>query len=108
MSTRLKLMPVLIMLIAGAATSIITFLLHYDTHKAMWILLGVLIFFYILGIILQKIVYHFEKQIAEEEARIAEEEGKVVEKENSAGTEDGELPEGSHDGDASEQSQTEE
>ena len=88
MSTRLKLMPVLIMLLAGAATSVITFVLQYETKKALWLIVGVLVLFYILGAILQRIRKHFEDQIAEEEAKKAEEEGKVVEKEgNSAETE---------------------
>ena len=85
MSTPMKLLPVLIMLIAGAFTSITTWLLNYDSKKAMWILVGVLILFYIIGRFVQKIINKFEMQIAEEEAkRLEEEEGKVVEKDGAA------------------------
>lgn len=99
MNIRLKLLPVIIMLIAGAATSIITFLIHYDSEKAMWILLGVLVLFYILGIVLQKILNKFETQIAEEEARLAEEEGIILDEdgnivtvENQDTGDEGEVP----------------
>lgn len=88
MSVQIKLLPILIMLLAGAFTSIITWLLHYDSKTAMWILVGVLILFYIIGRIVQKIIWKFEVQVAEEEAKKAEEEkneeGKVVEKEGAA------------------------
>ena len=88
MSTQMKLLPTLIMLLAGAFTSVITWLLGYDSKTAMWILVGVLVLFYIIGLIVQKVIWKFEKQIAEEEARKAEEEaneeGKVVEKEGAA------------------------
>lgn len=84
MSTKLKLLPLFVMLLAGAFTSIITFLLHYEWNVRLWILAGVLVLFYILGLVVQKVVHKFEEQIAEEEAKRAEEEeGKVVEKEGN-------------------------
>ena len=77
----MKLLPAVITLLAGACTSIITYLLHYEVKKALWILLVVLLIFYIMGIVVQKTIYKFEKQIEEEEAaNEAEQEGKVVEK----------------------------
>lgn len=80
MSIQLKLLPTLIMLVAGAFTSIVTYVLHYDGRKAVWILVGVLVLFYILGVIVQKVVYKFESEIEAEEARKAAEEGVVLEK----------------------------
>lgn len=80
----MKMLPILIMLVAGAFTSVITWLLDYDKTSALWILVGVLVLFYILGLVVQKVIYKFEAEIAEEEARLAEEEGKVVEKEGAA------------------------
>lgn len=80
MSIQLKLLPTLIMLVAGAFTSIVTYVLHYDGRKAVWILVGVLVLFYILGVVVQKVVYKFESEIEAEEARKAAEEGVVLEK----------------------------
>lgn len=80
MSKRLKQLPLMIMLIAGAFTSIVTFALKYETVTALWILFGVLVLFYILGTVVQKIIFKFEEEIAEKEAKLLEEEGKVVEK----------------------------
>ena len=96
MTSKLKILPLTIMLIAGAASSVITWVLRYESVTALWINVGVLILFYIIGCIVQKILLKFEKEIAEEEARKAEEEGKVVEKEGTEGDgseEDGENAE---------------
>lgn len=84
MSRKLKMLPAFIMLLAGALTSIITYLVHYETKTALIILLCVMLLFYILGVILQKLIVSFEKanKLAEEEREKAENaEGKVVEKE---------------------------
>lgn len=86
MSRKLKMLPAFIMLLAGALTSIITYLVHYETKIALIILLCVMLLFYILGVILQKLIVSFEKanKLAEEEREKAENaEGKVVEKEGS-------------------------
>jgi flagellar basal body-associated protein FliL len=76
----MKLLPAVITLLAGACTSIITYLLHYEVSKSLWILLIVLVLFYIMGSIAQKVIFGFEKQIELEEQERAEAEGKVVEK----------------------------
>lgn len=76
----MKLLPAIITLLAGACTSIITYLVHYEVKKALWILLIVLILFYIIGIVVQKVIYKFEQQVEQEEIERAEREGKVVEK----------------------------
>ena len=77
----------MVTLFAGACTSIITYLVHYELKKALWILLLVLVLFYILGTVVQRIIYKFELQVEKEETEKAEQEGKVVEKDVS-------IPEG--------------
>lgn len=87
MSDRLKLLPAGLMLLAGLITSIEMFALKYSSKTALTILLVVLLVFYIIGLLLQKLIFKFEtiqeeKRIAlekaEEEAKL--QEGKVVEK----------------------------
>lgn len=80
MKSKMKLIPVIIMLIAGAITAICTWFFNYESNTALVILSGVLIAFYILGIVLRRILLKFEDEIENERIRIAEEEGKVVEK----------------------------
>jgi len=82
MSKRLKMLPLAIMLIAGACTSIATFVLEYETKTALFILLGVLLLFYIIGLVFQKIIRKFEEEILAEEERLASEEGKILEKDD--------------------------
>lgn len=80
MSVKLKLLPALVTLLAGAITSIITFYLNYEGKTALLILLVVLLLFYILGTIMQRIIRSFEEKNAKEKAV---EEGKVVEKDTA-------------------------
>lgn len=72
-----KLIPPFIMLMAGAIASILTFLNHYDIKDMLFILLIVLIIFYILGLVVKKILDTFtvvdEKSVSDE--------GEVIEKE---------------------------
>lgn len=68
--------PVILMLLAGLITSIITFVFHYEKKAALWILTGVLIAFYILGLFVKHVLDKFYKQIAQreiEERKAAEE-----------------------------------
>lgn len=84
MSDQLRFLPATIMLLAGAVTSIITYCVGYSSKAALLILLLVLIVFYILGTILQRLIFKFEeanKPKPEEEEK--KEEGKVVEKDES-------------------------
>lgn len=83
MSKSLKMLPIYLMLITGAITSIITYTLHYEGKTALLILLGVLLFFYITGSLLASLIYRFEKEQDEKEKARLEEEGKVLEKEPS-------------------------
>lgn len=85
MSRKLKMLPAFIMLLAAAFTSIITYLLDYETKTALFILLGVMLVFYLLGSILARVIGSFEKANEQEENEEQTEddkpEGKVVEKE---------------------------
>lgn len=80
MSKNLKMLPIYLMLITGAVTSIITYMLHYEGKTALLILLGVLLFFYIMGSMLAGLINRFEKEQEEAERARIEEEGKVLEK----------------------------
>lgn len=88
MSKKLKLLPAFVMLLAGALTSIITFVIGYSIKSALIILLIVLIIFYILGSVLQKLIFKFEEANKPQEEEQEEEEqpqpeGTVVEKDES-------------------------
>ena len=80
MSKSLKMLPIYLMLITGAITSIITYTLHYEGKTALLILLGVLLFFYIAGSLFASLINRFEKEQEEQERIQKEEEGKVLAK----------------------------
>lgn len=65
------------MLVAGAATCIITWIMDYSIPGKLFALLISLVVFYILGVILRNTLDRFEKQ---NEAK-SKEEGEVIEKE---------------------------
>lgn len=72
-----KMIPPIIMLAAGAITSIITFKMHYELYDALIILLVALFAFYIMGCIIKKVLDTFEDAI---EAEMLLSEGEVIEK----------------------------
>ncbi|MDD3205323.1 MAG: hypothetical protein PHS74_06285 [Lachnospiraceae bacterium] len=76
-----KLVPSFIMLFAGALTSIVMFLNHYEIKTMLWILVGVLVSFYIIGVIIKKVMDSFEK--AAEDTATVSDEGEVIEKETA-------------------------
>ncbi len=76
-----KLFAPFLMLLAAAIASIIMFRGNYDTTELLSILLCVMIFFYVIGSLIQKKVLSFMNQIKEKEAREAANEGEVIEKE---------------------------
>lgn len=75
-----KLIPIFLMLVAGAVTSIIAFIKDYELTRMLWTLLAALVIFYLLGILMKKVLDIFDDQIkrADEEKR---NEGSVIEKE---------------------------
>lgn len=78
--TRRQLLPILVMLLAGACGSILLYVRRFPIIEFMWALLGILILFYIIGCGLRFMMDTFDEQIqkAQEEAY---EEGNVIEKE---------------------------
>ena len=72
-----KLFAPFLMLLAGLIASIMMYCNHYDSKQMLWILILVMLFFYIIGYLLQRQVTKFIKKIKEEEAK----EGEVIEKE---------------------------
>lgn len=72
-----KNLPMVLMLLAGAITCIITFIREYAMVERLAILLGVLVLFYLLGSILVWTLNYFDMQ--NEQRR--KEEGEVIEKE---------------------------
>lgn len=73
-------LPLVLMLLAGAVTCIITFIQDYAMTERLVILLAVLVLFYLLGCILVWTLNFFDRQ--NEEKRKSE--GEVIEKEASA------------------------
>ncbi len=87
-----KQIPLILMLVAGAAASISTKIMDYDLETALWILLAVLLVFYIAGCIIKRTIDSFEaeRNKSEQEEDISD-EGEVIEKDGSQDTEDAET-----------------
>lgn len=79
-----KYLPLIIMLVAGAVTSMITFIMNYSIVNKLISLLVVLVIFYFLGSILKWALDSFEAQ----NKKSALDEGEVIEKENSEETDE--------------------
>jgi len=77
-SMKTKNIPSIIMLLAGAITSIITYFNAYTVRRMLFTLLVVLVIFYILGLIVKGIMDYF---ISVREDKKYD-EGKVIEKES--------------------------
>lgn len=88
MDRKLKMLPLIFMLIAGAVTSIITYILQYEGKTALLILLAVLLLFYVIGFLFRKMIWQFEDEIDRKEKQ-RQEEGKVLEKGAEGTTEKG-------------------
>lgn len=78
-----------LMLLSGAVTAIVMFMGDYDTTQLLLTLLCVMIFFYVIGSVVQKVVSSYVDQITEQERIKAENEGEVIEKEISVPDEKG-------------------
>ncbi|MCI8947489.1 MAG: hypothetical protein HFI91_10610 [Lachnospiraceae bacterium] len=77
-----KQIPLIVMLLAGAVTSISTKIMHYELETALWILLAVLIVFYIAGCVIKRVMDSFEAERikAESTEEDVSDEGEVIEK----------------------------
>ncbi len=75
-----KSIPLVLMLLAGAVTCIITFIKKYSVIDKLVALLVVLIIFFVLGNVLRFTLDYFDR----ENEKKALEEGEVIEKENES------------------------
>ena len=86
-----RTMPFILMLVAGIFTCVMTFINDYSIIDKLLILSIVLLLFYFLGVLMQKVLDHFDKQNAEiakaeEEAREKElQEQEELEKQQETG-----------------------
>lgn len=62
-----KLIPLVTMLVAGAATSLVCIIYKYDTLYSLKLLLGVLLCFYLIGLIAKKLLMKVIREDEEEE-----------------------------------------
>lgn len=80
-----KMLPVLIMLVAGAVTCFATFFRDYTMLEKLVILFFTLLIFYLLGCILQRTLDYFDKQNElAREAALEEEQELTQAKEKTA------------------------
>lgn len=89
-----KYMPLILMLLAGAITAIITFIKQYTMIQRLSALLVVLLIFYALGSLLKWLLDTFEAQ----NEKAALDEGEVIEKEVEASENVDEVANGTEDG----------
>lgn len=75
-----KYLPLILMLLGGAVTSIIAFVKHYALLNTLIALLIVFIIFYILGSLIKWLLDLFDRQ----NAKAALDEGEVIEKEKDS------------------------
>ena len=78
-SKKMKLFPLIVMLIAGGITSIMTYYFQYEIKAALLVLLSVLLVFYLMGLLLVNVIVSFDKKNEEERIAKEQEEGMVVE-----------------------------
>ena len=82
-SKRMKMFPLILMLVAGGFTSIMTYYFQYEIKTALLVLLSVLLVFYLLGLLLVNVIVSFDKKNEMERIMKEREEGIVLEKDNT-------------------------
>ena len=82
-SKRMKMFPLILMLVAGSFTSIMTYYFQYEIKTALLVLLSVLLIFYLLGLFLVNVIVSFDKKNEMERIMKEREEGIVLEKDNT-------------------------
>ena len=75
--------PLILMLVAGSVTSIMTYYFQYEIKTALLVLLSVLLVFYLLGLFLVNVIVSFDKKNEMERIMKEREEGIVLEKDNT-------------------------
>ena len=81
-SKRMKMFPLILMLVAGSITSVMTYYFQYEIKTALLVLLSVLLIFYLLGLLLINVIVSFDKKNEEERKAKEQEEGIVLEKDS--------------------------
>lgn len=81
-SKRMKMFPLILMLVAGSITSVMTYYFQYEIKTALLVLLSVLLVFYLLGLLLINVIVSFDKKNEEERKAKEQEEGIVLEKDS--------------------------
>ena len=81
---KMKMFPMILMLVAGSVTSIMTYYFQYEIKAALLVLLSVLLVFYCLGLMLISVIQSFDRKNEEERKAKELEEGVVLEKEETA------------------------
>ena len=82
-SKRMKMFPLILMLVAGSFTSIMTYYFQYEIKTALLVLLSVLLVFYLLGLLFVNVIVSFDKKNEEERKAKEQEEGVVLEKDST-------------------------
>ena len=82
-SRRMKMFPLIVMLVAGSFTSIMTYYFQYEIKTALLVLLSVLLVFYLLGLLFVNVIVSFDKKNEEERKAKEQEEGVVLEKDST-------------------------
>ena len=82
-SKRMKMFPLILMLVAGSFTSIMTYYFQYEIKTALLVLLSVLLVFYLLGLFFVNTIASFDKKNEEVRRAKEQEEGVVLEKDNT-------------------------
>jgi len=85
---KVKLLAPFIALLSGAVSLLLMLKYEYKMLDMLLILLGIIVFFYILGICIQNRINKFIDANEELERQKAEEEGTVIEKDNADSEED--------------------
>ena len=81
-SRRRKMFPLLLMLVAGSFTSIMTYYFQYEIKAALLVLLSVLLIFYLLGLLMVNVISAFDEKNEKERMDKEREEGIVLEKDS--------------------------
>ena len=59
---KMQIFPMLLMLVAGSFTSIMTYYFQYEFKTALLVLLSVLLIFYLLGLFMVSVIESFDKK----------------------------------------------
>ncbi len=81
-----KNMPLVLMLIAGACTCIVTLVRRYAMPGSLVALFGVMLLFYLLGSVIRMLLDRFDRQ--NEEKAKQEQEAKALQEEEAAVSQD--------------------